>query len=190
MGISDFHAIELQLELTITVELERAIGRAARDDIAHALGGAGHRHMGAIDGSDDGCGSACHCSRVPLKVDVHRQGPTGILDIVTIVTRHFILRNRLSRFFQVTVVEFNILGGNFLSPIAQNDVDDGIDVGNVDFTVPVHVGSHFRHIHKDNLKHRIDIGNVHLLVAIHVARDTRVGGSCGEDRHHHQTCQY
>ena len=142
--------------------------------------------MGAIDGSDNGCGSACHCSRVPIKVDVHRRGPTGILDIVTIVTRHFILRNRLSRFFQVTVVEFNHLGDNLLlSPIAQNDVDDGIDVGNVDFTVPVHVGNCVSPIHKDDLKHRIDIGNVHLFVAIHVARDR----ASSENRRHQASKQ-
>ena len=85
MGIGDVRAIEQQLELALAVELERTVGRAARDDVAHTPGGAGDGHMGTLDG-DKGRGRFTgHGSRVSIKVDVHGRAPGGVLDIVAIV---------------------------------------------------------------------------------------------------------
>ena len=54
---------------------------------------------------------------------------------------------------------------------SQDDVDDGVDVGDVDFAIAIHVGSSIVIISTQNhIDDGIHVCNVHFTVAIHVAR--------------------
>ena len=54
---------------------------------------------------------------------------------------------------------------------SQDDVDDGVDVGDVDFAIAIHVGSSIVTISAQNdIDDGIDVCNIDLTVAIHVAR--------------------
>ena len=61
----------------------------------------------------------------------------------------------------------------FLIPgAAQDDVDDGVDVGDVDFAITVHVGSSSVIISIQNhVDDGIHICNIDFTVAIHVANE-------------------
>ena len=61
--------------------------------------------------------------------------------------------------------------GNLILGTAQNEIDDGADVCDVDFSIPVHVGSSIVIIStQDDVYDGIDICDIDLTVAIHVAR--------------------
>ena len=54
---------------------------------------------------------------------------------------------------------------------AQNDVDNGIDIGDVNFMVLIHIGSCGGAMAvKDDIDDCIDIGDVDLMVVIDIAR--------------------
>ena len=52
--------------------------------------------------------------------------------------------------------------------LLQDDVKDGVDVGNVDFTVIVHIIHHTTTATQDDVNHSVDVGNVDLKVEVHV----------------------
>ena len=59
-----------------------------------------------------------------------------------------------------------------LGLFAQDDVDNGIDVGDVDLSVLVNVGATLKIIGasctQDYVDYAIDVGNVHLAVTVHI----------------------
>lgn len=55
--------------------------------------------------------------------------------------------------------------------IIQYDPDDGVDVGDVDVTVTVHIKVSLPIGHQDGIDDDIDIGDIHHTVIVHVARD-------------------
>ena len=58
--------------------------------------------------------------------------------------------------------------------LQENHVDEGIDVGNVDLTVTVHVGSRQSVNCQDGVDDRVDICNIDFTVAVHIS-DGRFG---------------
>ena len=55
---------------------------------------------------------------------------------------------------------------------AQDDVDDSVDVGDVDFSVTVHVGSsHVTISAQNNVDSSIYISNIDFTVAIHITQE-------------------
>ena len=63
--------------------------------------------------------------------------------------------------------------GNLIPGAVQDDVDEGVDVGDVDFAVTVHVGSRSVTISAQNhVDDGIHIGNIDLMVAVNVTRQS------------------
>ena len=57
----------------------------------------------------------------------------------------------------------------------QDDVDNGIDVGNIDFTVMVDISSIVIAATQHHIDHCIHVGNVDLAITVHVARGAGTG---------------
>ena len=58
--------------------------------------------------------------------------------------------------------------------VAHDHIDEGIDVGDVDLTVTVHVGSGQSVKCQDGVNDRVDVGNIDFAVAVHIT-DGRFG---------------
>ena len=52
---------------------------------------------------------------------------------------------------------------------AQDDVDDLVDVGDVNFTVVVDIGARATAAVQDHVNHSIDVGNVDFAIIVHIA---------------------
>ena len=62
-----------------------------------------------------------------------------------------------------------------LLPTAQDDVDDGIDIGDIHFIVAVHVACSTGIGRQNHLNDGIHVGNVHLAVIIHISFHSSIG---------------
>ena len=127
--------------------------------------------MGTVDVSNHTTGIARNRRRLAVKGDIDRSCPDGILDIVAIVQCILILWNRLGWFGQLAVIKENFFGSDgFLDIAPQDDVDHGIDVGNIYFAVTVDVGSERARIAttQDDVNDGINVADAHLAVAIDV----------------------
>ena len=61
-------------------------------------------------------------------------------------------------------------------PSAQDQVDEGVDVGDVDFAIGVDVGSRDDVAVEDHVDDGVHIGNCHFAVKVHVTINIQVGG--------------
>ena len=89
---------------------------------------------------------------------------------------HYKENNMLSTYFSISCDRQAGMKSS-RSLIAEDDVDDGIDVGNVDLAVVVDVGSWgCWYPRQDDVDDDVDIGDIDLSVAVHIttqALDTR-----------------
>ena len=143
--------------------------------------------MGTLGVDDDCAGFARHRECVAFKGDSDGRGPGGVLHIIVIFLDILVVDNGLGRLLQGAVIQLDLLGDDFFYrwlywTTAQDDIDDGIHVADVDLAVAVHIASGVIIAPKDDVDDSVHVADVDLVIAVHVACHRRHR----QDRYHGQ----